>query len=62
MQDLFVEARDCIEDARDSHNTNYFDDDLEDAQAGVDEGTPHAHLTQATNYSQSVSHISSSNG
>merc|ERR1711957_658679 len=36
FQDLFVEARDCIEDARDSHETTYFDEDLEDAQAGVD--------------------------
>merc|ERR1740139_1869418 len=36
-QDLFVEARMCIEDARDSADTTYFDEEAEVAKESVDE-------------------------
>ena len=35
FQDLFVEARMCIEDAQDSLDTKYYDEDAEDAKAAV---------------------------
>jgi len=37
FQDLFVEARLCIEDARDSAETTYFDEEVDTAQVAVDE-------------------------
>ena len=37
FQDLFVEARLCIEDVNESAGTKYFDDDAEEAQRAVDE-------------------------
>ena len=37
FQDLFVEARLCIEDAVDAHDTTYFDEDAKEAQRAVDE-------------------------
>lgn len=37
FQDLFVEARMCIEDARDSADTTYFDEEAELAKDAVDE-------------------------
>ena len=37
FQDLFVEARLCIEDAVDAHDTTYFDEDAEEAKRAVDE-------------------------
>ena len=37
FQDLFVEARLCIEDCEDSADSTYFDDDAEAAQTAVDE-------------------------
>eukprot|EP00529_Nitzschia_sp_RCC80_P035260 CAMPEP_0113469400 /NCGR_PEP_ID=MMETSP0014_2-20120614/15878_1 /TAXON_ID=2857 /ORGANISM="Nitzschia sp." /LENGTH=178 /DNA_ID=CAMNT_0000361873 /DNA_START=1 /DNA_END=537 /DNA_ORIENTATION=- /assembly_acc=CAM_ASM_000159 len=37
FQDLFVEARLCIEDVVESAGTKYFDDDAEEAQRAVDE-------------------------
>lgn len=37
FQDLFVEARLCIEDARDSADTTYFDEEVDTAQVAVDE-------------------------
>ena len=36
FQDLFVEARLCIEDARDSADTTYFDEEAEVAKDAVD--------------------------
>lgn len=35
FQDLFVEARLCIEDVTESEGTKYFDDDAEAAQEAV---------------------------
>jgi hypothetical protein len=37
FQSLFVEARNCIEDAQDSADTKYYDEDAEDAKAAVKE-------------------------
>uniref|UniRef100_A0A7S0FJV1 Uncharacterized protein n=1 Tax=Minutocellus polymorphus TaxID=265543 RepID=A0A7S0FJV1_9STRA len=37
FQDLFVEARLCIEDAQESQETTYFAEDLDAAQEAVDE-------------------------
>ena len=37
FQDLFVEARLCIEDVNDSAGTKYFEEDLEEATRAVDE-------------------------
>ncbi|GMH80355.1 hypothetical protein TrLO_g5517 [Triparma laevis f. longispina] len=37
FQDLFVEARMCIEDATDSMETTYFDEEAEAAKEAVDE-------------------------
>jgi len=37
FQDLFVEARLCIDDARDSADTVYFDEEVETAKVAVDE-------------------------
>eukprot|EP00519_Triparma_laevis_P002586 CAMPEP_0182508088 /NCGR_PEP_ID=MMETSP1321-20130603/24358_1 /TAXON_ID=91990 /ORGANISM="Bolidomonas sp., Strain RCC1657" /LENGTH=93 /DNA_ID=CAMNT_0024714111 /DNA_START=180 /DNA_END=461 /DNA_ORIENTATION=+ len=37
FQDLFVEARLCIEDANDSMETTYFDEEAEAAKEAVDE-------------------------
>ena len=37
FQELFVEARLCIEDVNDSAGTKYFEEDLEEATRAVDE-------------------------
>ena len=37
FQDLFVEARMCIEDAVESQETTYFDEEAEAAKEAVDE-------------------------
>jgi hypothetical protein len=36
MTDAYLEAKDAVEDANDSWETTYFDEDMEDAQAAVD--------------------------
>ncbi|OLQ14488.1 hypothetical protein AK812_SmicGene1426 [Symbiodinium microadriaticum] len=39
FQDLFAEARLCLDDARESEGTTYFKDDIKEAEEAVDNAT-----------------------
>ena len=41
FQELFVEARMCIDDVKDSVGTHYFEDDAEDARVAVEAAVSH---------------------